>query len=73
MAKEVRVHLTAAQKSRIGVAVNKNRGRLPTPSRKESADPGDAGALPESTDVECSGAKLTESGKRRPTSVIPLP
>ncbi len=70
MAKEVRIHLTAAQKARLKPGANKTSGS-PTSSRQKGLN--DPASLGESTDLAGSGADLTGSRKRRATALIPLP
>lgn len=78
MSKEVRVHLTEVQRLRISAATNKRPDSIAASSTARgdpggSADLVNRGALPESTDVDGPGVKLTDSGKPRPTALIPLP
>lgn len=89
MAKDVRIHLTPAQLSRINSATGKTPGVISASRAKvessaapesaiegkpsEPANPDDASPLADSTDLDGPGAKMTDSGKPRPTAVIPLP
>jgi len=70
MAKEVRIHLTPAQKARIP-ATQSRREDLAVSSRQDNpADLPSSPAPDDSSDLHGSGADLSGSGPGRPTGVI---
>jgi hypothetical protein len=72
MAKEVRIHLTAAQKARINTGAG-GENDLAVSFRQKTSDPADHLSSPapnDSSDLHASGADLTGSGETRPTGVI---
>ena len=72
MAKEVRIHLTAAQKARIKPGAT-GEDELAVSFQQKTSDPADLPSAPapnDSSDLQASGADLTGSGTTRPTGVI---
>jgi len=72
MAKEVRIHLTAAQKARINAAASRKKDPAGS-SRQKTGDAADLQTAPapnDSSDLHGSGADLTGSEPTRPTGVI---
>ena len=72
MAKEVRIHLTAAQKARIKPGAGR-KNELAVSFQEKTSDPADLPSAPapdDSSDLHASGADLTGSGETRPTGVI---